>query len=119
MKDENTKAGTGRMEDMMQNMMKGMGAMPEMCMKMMQQMTGTGNESAGIASYATAEMQGLFEEWARALEEEIMAFVKERQRVTPSDIATNLKISEESVLFFLGRMARAGKLVIGEIRVAE
>jgi hypothetical protein len=119
MKQEETRMGMGMMQDMMQNMMKGMGGMPDICMKMMQQMAGSVTETAGIAFFATPEIRGLFEEWARALEEEIIAFVKEKQRTSPPDIAAKLKISEESVLFFIGKMAREGKLIIGEIRVSK
>jgi len=111
--------GMGMMQDMMQNMMQGMGGMPEMCIKMMQQMTGSVTEAAYIASFSTPEMRGLFEEWARSLEEEIITFVKEKGKANPSDIAAKLKVSEESVLFLVGKLAREGKLAIGEIRVSE
>jgi len=115
---ENTKAGMGMMQEMMQNMMKGTGSMPEMCAKMMQQMMGSATESANAKSFTTPEMKGLFEEWARALEEEVIAFVKEKGRTNPSDIAAKLKISEESVLFLVGKLAREGKIIIGEIRAS-
>ena len=115
MKNENDKMGMG----MMQDMMKGMGGMPEMCMKMMQQMTGSVTETASTASFATPEIRGLFEEWARALEDEIITFVKEKEKTSPPDIAAKLKISEESVLFLVGKLAREGKLIIGEIRVSK
>lgn len=122
MKNDETKMGMGMgmMSEMMQNMMKGMGGdMPEMCMKMMEQMSGSVAEAANIAALAGPEIRGLFEEWARALEEEITSFVKEKGKVNPSDIAAKLKISEESVLFLVGKLAREGKLVIGEIGVPE
>lgn len=110
--------GMGMMSGMMQNMMKGMGGdMPEMCMKMMEQMTGSMNESVQATSYATPEMCGLFEDWMQNLAEEVVAFVREKGRATPSDIAKKLKISEESTLFLVGKLAREGKLVIGEIGV--
>lgn len=120
MKNDDAKMGMGMMQDMMQNMMQGMGgSMPEMCIKMMQQMTGFVTEAAHIASFSTPEMRGLFEEWARSLEEEIITFVKEKGKTNPSDIAAKLKVSEESVLFLVGKLAREGKLAIGEIRVSE
>lgn len=120
MKNDDAKMGMGMMQDMMQNMMQGMGgSMPEMCIKMMQQMTGSVTEAAHIASFSTPEMRGLFEEWARSLEGEIITFVKEKGKANPSDIAAKLKVSEESVLFLVGKLAREGKLAIGEIRVSE
>jgi len=118
MKNDEAKMGMGMgmMSEMMQNMMKGMGGnMPEMCMKMMEQMAGSMNESVKATSYATPEMRGLFEEWMQNLEEEVTAFVRDKGKATPSDIAKKLKISEESTLFLVGKLAREGKLTIPEI----
>lgn len=86
-------------------------------MKMAQQVMGSITGTASIASYATPELRGLFEEWARVLEEEIIAFVKQKEKTSPSDIAANLSISEESVLFLIEKLAREGRLILGEIRV--
>jgi len=121
MKNDEVKMGMGMgmMSEMMQNMMKGTGSMPEMCMKMMEQMMGSMSESAKATSYATPEIRALFEEWTRAVEDEIIAFVKEKGKVKPSDIATKLKISEESALFLVGKMAREKKLIIGEISILD
>lgn len=118
MKNDDAKMGMGMMQDMMQNMMKGMGGMPDMCMKMMQQMTGSVTETANIASFATPEMRGLFEEWARSPEEEIITFVKEKGKANPSDIAAKLKISEESIFFLIGKLVSERKLIISEIQVS-
>jgi hypothetical protein len=118
MKNENVKMGMGMMEDMMQSMMKGAGGMPEMCMKMMQQMTSAG-EGANAGGFASPEMRGLFEEWERGLEEELIKFVKDSGKTTPSDISAKLKISQDTVLLLVGKLAREGKLIIGGIRVAE
>jgi hypothetical protein len=89
--------------------------MPDMmgsCMQMFQQMSGGDSRSAAMASFATPEVRGLFEEWAKALEDEIIAFITQTESGVPSEIAAKLKISEESVLFFIGKMAREGKLKI-------
>ena len=79
-------------------------------MQMSQQMAGAITESASMASFATPEVRGLFEEWARAVEEEIVAFLKEKGASEPPEIAVRLKISEESALYFIGKMAREKKL---------
>lgn len=118
MKNENTTMQMGMMEDMMQTMMKRMGGMPEMCMKMMQQTAGVGGE-AKTGAFDSPEMRGLFEEWERSLEQELMKHVKESGKTTPSDIAAKLKISQEIVLLLVGKLAREGKLTISDIRVAE
>lgn len=81
-------------------------------MQMGQQMAGAVKESASMASFATPEVRGLFEEWVKAVEEEITEFLKEKGASNPSDIAAKLKISEDSFLCFIGKMAREGKLKI-------
>ena len=86
-------------------------------MQMGQQMAGAISESASMASFATPEVRGLFEEWARAVEEEIVAFLKEKGSSNPSEIASKLKISEESALFFIGKMARLKKINITGIKL--
>ena len=81
-------------------------------MQMGQQMAGAVKESASLASFATPEVRGLFEEWVKAVEEEITEFLKEKGTGNPSDIAAKLKLTEESALYFIGKMAREGKLKI-------
>jgi len=85
-------------------------------MQMSQQMAGAITESASMASFATPEVRGLFEEWAKAVEEEIITFLKEKGSSKPSEIAAKLKISEESALYFIGKMAREKKVKIGDIK---
>ena len=77
-----------------------------------QQMAGAITESASMASFATPEVRGLFEEWAKAVEEEIVGLLKDKGTSEPSEIAAKLKISEESALFFIGKMAREKKVKI-------
>ena len=79
---------------------------------MCQQMTGAVIEIGKMASLATPEIRGLFEEWAKAVEGEILEFLKEQKTITPAEIAAKLKITEESVLFLVGKLAREGKLKI-------
>ena len=88
-------------------------------MSLAQKVTGSVAETSTLATYATPEVRGLFEEWAKAVEEEILAFLKEKGKATPSDIGAKLNISEESTLFFIGKMAREGKLSLGEIRIGK
>jgi len=86
-------------------------------MQMSQQMAGAVTESASMASFATPEVRGLFEEWAKAVEDEIVAFLKEKGSSEPSEIAVRLKISEESALYFIGKMAREKKVKIADIKL--
>ncbi len=86
-------------------------------MQMGQQMAGAVTESASMASFATPEVRGLFEEWARAVEEEIIELLKDKGLSGPSEIAAKLKISEESAVFFIGKMAREKKIKITGIKI--
>ncbi len=86
-------------------------------MQMGQQMAGAVSESASMASFATPELRGLFEEWMKAVEEEILGFLKEKGSSEPSGIAAKLKISEESVIFLIGKMAKEKKIKITGIKV--
>ncbi|MDP1990238.1 MAG: hypothetical protein Q8K00_04380 [Syntrophales bacterium] len=88
-------------------------------MTVAQKVTGSVAETSTMATYATPEVRGLFEEWAKAVEEEILAFLKEKGKANPSDISAKLSISEESALFFIGKMAREGKITLGEIRIGK
>jgi predicted HTH transcriptional regulator len=119
MKAEGAKMGINMMAEMMRNMMQSMmkegEGMPEMCLKMMEQMWST-TESARIGYYATPEIIGLFEDWLKNLEKELIEFVKEKGKTTPSEISEKLKISKESVVFLIAKLAREGKLEIGEVR---
>ena len=84
---------------------------------MCQQMTGAVIEIGKMASFATPEIRGLFEEWAKAVEGEILEFLKEQKTSTPAKIAAKLKITEESVLFLIGKLAREGKLKITGVQL--
>ena len=86
-------------------------------MEMSQKMAGAITESASMASFATPEVRGLFEEWAKAVEEEIIGLLKDKESVEPSEIAAKLNISEESALFFIGKMAREKKIKITGIKL--
>lgn len=88
-------------------------------MTMAQKVTGSVAESSTMAAYATPEVRGFFEEWAKAVEQEIFAFLKEKGKAIPSDISAKLNISEESALFFIGKMARERKIALGEIRIGK
>ena len=78
----------------------------EMCKKMMSSIAQTGE----IASFATPEVRSLFEEWAQQIEEEILSFIKEKESIHPEEIAAHLKISKESVNYFLSRLSKKGKI---------
>jgi hypothetical protein len=103
------------MEGMMSRMMGGEeGFSPmEMCREMMAGM----KQVSQLAAYATPEVRALFEDWVREVEETVLAFVQEQGTTDPQAIAEHLKISAESAVFFVSRLAREGKLKISSVEV--
>jgi DNA-binding CsgD family transcriptional regulator len=83
-------------------------------MKMSQGMAGaidqTQARSSSVTPDATAEINGLFEEWLRAVEDEILEMLSKGKSLKPSEVAAKLKISEKSVNFFMDKMKKEGKL---------
>jgi hypothetical protein len=83
-------------------------------MKMAQGTAGAVGQNQGMSSDAvpdvTPEISGLFEEWLRTVEEEILGILSKEKSLNPSGIATKLKISEKSVSFFIDKMKKEGKL---------
>lgn len=67
-------------------------------------------EDAGVdKDYNPSEAD---EDWAKAAEKEILAFVKEKSSCKPVEIAARLKVSEDSTGAFIGRLIRSGKIRI-------
>jgi hypothetical protein len=81
---------------------------------MSQRMAGAIDEtqvkSFSVTPDATAEINGLFEEWLRTVEDEILEILSKEKSLKPSGIAARLKISEKSVNFFMDKMKKEGKL---------
>ena len=68
------------------------------------------SQSYELATYSTPELRGLFNDWVQAIEGEIIDFLNERQNVDPVEVATHFKLTQESAIFVLGKMAREGKI---------
>jgi hypothetical protein len=86
-------------------------------MQMCEQMTGTVIEIGRLAGFASPELRGLFEEWVKALEGEVIEFLKEKGSCPPVDLAGQLKLTEESILFLIGKLVREGKLKITGVKL--
>ncbi len=78
----------------------------DMCKKMMAGMGSNRNTE----TFATAEIQTLFEEWARQMDSEVLGLVESGKEMKIDDMAAQLKISRESLVHFLTRLARQGKI---------
>jgi hypothetical protein len=94
------------MPKMMGQMMGGDGGMMGMCAKMMSRMS----QSSEMAAFATPELRGLFDEWVQQLEAEVMESVKGKEEIDPEELAAKLKISKESTVYLLSRLAQKGVL---------
>jgi hypothetical protein len=81
-------------------------------MEMCRGMVGSITKSAELATYATPELRVLFEEWLGQIEAEILEFLKGREAVTPEIVAEQFKLSKDSAVFLLSKMAREGKINI-------
>ena len=68
------------------------------------------SHSHELASYATPELRGLFNEWLGEIELRVTAFVDKRNRVDPQELASHFKLTTKSILFVLGKLAREGKI---------
>ncbi|HEX3045739.1 MAG TPA: helix-turn-helix domain-containing protein [Bacillota bacterium] len=76
----------------------------EMCKKMMSSI----NQSNELATFATPEIRGLFEEWVGQLDNEVLDFVKKTKSTNPDELAVHLKISKDSAVYLLSRLAQKG-----------
>ena len=77
-------------------------------MKMSQRTAGAVDEAQVISSDdapdVAPEISGLFKEWLRTVEDEILEILNKEKSLKPSGIAAKLKISEKSVNFFIDKM---------------
>lgn len=96
-----------RMKGMMSEKMGGM----DMCKQMME---GFG-KSHELAAFATPELRELFEEWVKKMEAAILEFVAGKKSVNLLDIAAQFKLSLESTVYLVNRLALQGKLKFGTI----
>ncbi len=68
-----------------------------------------------IAEYATPELRTLFEDWLIQLEDEIIKLAKDKESITPEDVSNEFKISKQSAIFVLGKLAQKNKVYIDGI----
>jgi hypothetical protein len=97
------------MPKMMQEMMggemgeQGAGTNPmDMCRNMMSSM----NKKSELHTIATPEIQGMFEEWLQQINTEILEFLKGKSSISIEEIAEHLKISKQSAIYLVSRLAQ-------------
>lgn len=79
-------------------------------MEMSKEVLSAVSQSYELATYSTPELRGLFNEWLSAIEREIIDYLKDRSTVDPADVAEQVRITAESAIFILGKLAREGKI---------
>lgn len=87
----------------------------DMCRKMMASI----GKTSDLATFATPEVRGLFEEWAAQIEEEIFQFVKESKTTDADQIATRFKLSKNSANYFLTRLSQQGRISLKAEKAAD
>lgn len=70
------------------------------------------SHSYELGSYATPELRSMFNDWLGEIELRVKDFVGRRSRVDPRELATHFKLTTESILFILGKLAREGKITM-------
>jgi hypothetical protein len=95
--------------------METMGGKPGGPRGMFESMMGHASKPDDLAEYATPELRTLFEDWLLQLEEEIVSFASDRDAVTPDDVAEEFKVSRDSAVFLLKKLAQKGKININGI----
>jgi hypothetical protein len=78
----------------------------DMCKKMMSSIS----KSNDLASFATPEIRGLFEEWVIQIEEEFLDYIKTSNEKNIEKLIEHFKLSKESVVYILNRLSQKGKI---------
>ena len=79
-------------------------------MEMCKRMTESVSTSAKMAGFATPEVLAMFEDWVTEVEKEILKLIDDKGQLTPDSIAKELKISEDSALYFISKLIRDKKV---------
>ncbi len=111
--------GGGPME-MMQNMMAQMSRgegkaqmekMMGMCMGMCSDMMTSMRQTNALAVHVTPELQHVFREWLKQLEDKALGHLA-KGTVDAASLSRSLKITEDSALYVLHRLAASGKITL-------
>ncbi len=105
------------MQQMMEKMMAAMQESGPMAVCRAMMTSGEALESE--AAHATPELRALFEEWARNVEDELLAVLRARGPLDLAELAATLKISPQSTRHFLGKLVREGKATLTGTRASS
>ena len=65
-----------------------------------------------LASYSTSELRSLFNDWLEEIERLVVAFVNDRNKADPDEIASHFKLKRDSAIFILSKLALEGKITM-------
>lgn len=117
-KDKKSNGMGGMMPPMAKTMMGKMSGEGFNPMEMCKQMTETVTETAKMAGFATPEVQAMFDDWVTEVEKEILKLISDKGQLTPESIAEELKISEDSALYFISKLIRDKKVKVTGVELA-
>jgi hypothetical protein len=63
-----------------------------------------------IATYSTTELRGLFNEWLKEIEKEVLIFLNGKERIEPEEVAKYFKLERESAVFILNKLSLEGSI---------
>ncbi len=81
-------------------------------MEMSKEVLSAVSHSFELATYSTPELRGLFNDWMGSIEKEILEFIKGKGKADPDEVAGHFRLTRESAIFILGKMAREGKITM-------
>ncbi len=61
-------------------------------------------------NFSTPELRGLFDDWLALIEEEVVEFSRTQDIITAEKIADRFRISKESAIFILSKLAKESKI---------
>lgn len=115
--DERNSGGNNMMPDMAKKMMSNMQNKNFSPQEMCENMTRSVEKIAKLAGQANEEVQILFEEWAEQVEKELLHVLKMNEEFKLENVAESLKVSEDTVLYFLSRLIRDKKIEVKKIEL--
>jgi len=113
--------GNNMMPDMAKKMMSNMQNKSFSPQEMCEKMTASVEKTAKLAGQANDEVQMLFEEWAEQVEKELLDLLENIQEnnnnFDAAEAAESLKVSEDTVLFFLSRLIKNKKIEVTSLKL--
>ena len=66
--------------------------------------------SEELGLYGTPETRVFFEDWVRSTKQDLVNYLEQNRTAELDEIATHLRISRDSVRFFMDKLAKENKI---------